>query len=53
MLAGWYGKGGLGEKVIEVGDMEIPRAGPGEGLVRLRASGINPSAGAGHAQPSS
>src|SRR5258706_12740096 len=43
MLAGWYEKGGLAEKVIEVGDMEIPRAGPGEVLVRLRASSINPS----------
>src|SRR6267154_745348 len=43
MLAGWYEKGGLAEKVIEVGDMEMPRAGPGEVLVRLRASGINPS----------
>jgi hypothetical protein len=36
-------KGGLAEKVIEIGDMEITRAGPGEVLVRLRASGINPS----------
>jgi len=43
VLAGWYEKGGLAEKVIEVGDMEIPHAGPGEVLVRLRASGINPS----------
>jgi hypothetical protein len=43
VLAGWYEKGGLAEKVIEVGDMEIPRAGPGEVLVRLRASSINPS----------
>ena len=43
MLAGWYEKGGLAEKVIEVGHMKIPRAGPGEVLVRLRASSINPS----------
>ena len=43
MLAGWYEKGGLAEKVIEVGDMEIPRAGPGEVLIRLRASSISPS----------
>ena len=43
VLAGWYEKGGLAEKVIEVGDMEIPRAGPGEVLVRLRASSISPS----------
>jgi hypothetical protein len=26
MLAGWYEKGGPAEKVIEIGDMEIPRA---------------------------
>jgi NADPH:quinone reductase len=43
MLAGWYEKGGLAEKVIEVGDMEIPAARPDEVLVRLRASGISPS----------
>jgi NADPH2:quinone reductase len=43
MLAGWYEKGGPAEQVIEVGDMETPRAGPGEVLVRLHASGINPS----------
>ena len=43
MLAGWYEKGGPAEKVIEVGDMEIPRAGPGEVLIRLRASSISPS----------
>jgi NADPH:quinone reductase len=43
MLAGWYEKGGLAEKVIYVGDMETPRAGPGEVLVRVRASSISPS----------
>jgi NADPH2:quinone reductase len=43
MLAGWYQKGGPAEKVIEVGDTEIPRARPGEVLVRLRASSISPS----------
>src|SRR5258705_11800637 len=43
MLAGRYEKGGLADKVIEVGYMEIPRAGPGEVLVRLRASSISPS----------
>jgi NADPH2:quinone reductase len=43
MLAGWYEKGGPAEKVIEVGDMEIPRTGAGEVLVRLRASAISPS----------
>src|SRR5258708_23339971 len=43
MLAGWYEKNGLAEKVIEVGEMEMRRAGQGEVLVRLRASSINPS----------
>ena len=43
MLAGWYQKGGRRRNVIEVGDMETPRTGPGEVLVRLHASGINPS----------
>jgi NADPH:quinone reductase len=41
--AGWYRRPGPAEEVIEVGDMETPTAGPGEILVRLRASGINPS----------
>ena len=43
MLAGWYEKGGPAEAVIEVGNMERPRTGPGEVLVRLRASSISPS----------
>jgi NADPH2:quinone reductase len=43
MLAGWYEKGGAAEKVIEVGEMETPRPAAGEVLIRLRASGINPS----------
>ena len=38
MFAGWYEKGSTAERVIEVGDMEMPRAGPGEALVGLYAS---------------
>ena len=43
MLAGWYEKGGPADEVIRVGDIETPKPGPGEVLVRLHASGINPS----------
>lgn len=43
MLAGWYERSGAAADVITVGDMETPMAGPGEVLVRLHASGINPS----------
>ncbi len=43
MLAGWYEKGGPADDVICVGEMERPVAGHGEVLVRLHASGINPS----------
>ena len=43
MLAGWYEKGGPADEVIRTGEMETPRPGPGEVLVRLHASGINPS----------
>lgn len=37
MLAGWYEKGGPAEKVIEVGDMEIPHAGS---VIDMRTYGI-------------
>jgi NADPH:quinone reductase len=43
MLAGWYERGGLAHEVIQIGDMPTPEAGPGEILVRVHASGINPS----------
>ncbi|MGE3644317.1 MAG: NADPH:quinone reductase [Beijerinckiaceae bacterium] len=43
MLAGWYERTGLALDVIETGEMPIPEPGPGEVLVRLHASGINPS----------
>jgi len=43
MRAGWYEKCGPAREVIEIGEVETPRPGPGEVLVRLHASGINPS----------
>jgi NADPH2:quinone reductase len=42
MRAAWYDRGGVAREVLSVGEMEDPRPGPGEVLVRLRASGINP-----------
>ena len=43
MLAGWYEKGGPANEVIHTGEIASPKPGPGEVLVRLHASGINPS----------
>lgn len=43
MRAGWYEKTGPAFEVVKTGDVETPKPGPGEALVRLRASGINPS----------
>jgi NADPH2:quinone reductase len=43
MRAGWYESTGAAADVIRVGEMAKPEAGGGEVLVRLRASGINPS----------
>ncbi len=43
MLAGWFEKCGVAENVIVVREMPTPVPGPGEILVRLHASGINPS----------
>src|SRR5215217_192373 len=42
MHAAWYERCGPANEVLMVGEMEAPRPGPGEVLVRLRASGINP-----------
>ena len=42
MRAAWYERGGPAGEVLTVGEMDAPRPGPGEVLVRLRASGINP-----------
>jgi NADPH:quinone reductase len=43
MRAAWYEKTGPAAEVLKLGEMEDPRAGPGEVLVRVRASGINPA----------
>jgi len=43
MRAGWYEKTGPAFDVISVGEIETPTPGYGEVLVRVHASGINPS----------
>lgn len=43
MLAGWYERCGPADDVITIGEAPNPAPGPGEVLVRLKASGINPS----------
>ena len=43
MRAGWYEKTGPASDVIVVGEIPVPQPGPGEILIRLHASGINPS----------
>jgi NADPH2:quinone reductase len=43
MRAAWYERNGAARDVLVVGEMPRPEPGPGEVLVRLRASGVNPS----------
>ena len=43
MRAAWFEEFGTAADVLKVGDIDTPVAGPGEVLVRLHASGINPS----------
>lgn len=43
MKAAWYDRNGEAREVLEVGKIETPKPGPGEVLVRLYASGVNPS----------
>ena len=43
MRAAWFDKFGSAQEVLQVGDLETPMAGPGEVLVRLHTSAINPS----------
>lgn len=43
MKAVWYERFGLADEVLTFGDMALPAPGPGEVLVRVRASGVNPS----------
>jgi len=43
MKAAWFEAFGDASTVLTVGEMETPRAGEGEVLVKLHASGVNPS----------
>jgi len=43
MRAAWFEAFGPAADVLQVGEIDTPSAGPGEVLVRLHASGINPS----------
>ena len=43
MKAAWYDRNGEAREVLVVGEMETPKPRPGEVLVRLHASGVNPS----------
>ncbi len=43
MKAAWYERKGPASEVLQVGEQPRPVAGPGEFLIRVRASGINPS----------
>jgi len=43
MNAAWYERFGPARDVLETGDRSMPVAGPGEVLVRLKTSGVNPS----------
>jgi NADPH2:quinone reductase len=43
MKAAWYEAKGAARDVLQVGEMERPAPGPGEVLVAIRASAVNPS----------
>jgi NADPH:quinone reductase len=43
MRAAYYEKNGAARDVIQIGDVETPRPGPGEVRVKLATSGVNPS----------
>jgi len=43
MKAAYYEGFGAAKDVLRIGDVQTPDPGPGEVLVRLRASGVNPS----------
>ena len=43
MRAAWYDRNGPARDVLVVGELPDPEPGPGEVLVRLKASGVNPS----------
>ena len=43
MRAAWFKEFGAAQDVLQVGDRDTPVAGPGEVLVRVATSGVNPS----------
>ncbi len=43
MKAAWFEAFGPARQVIRIGEQPVPAPGPGEVLVRLRTSGVNPS----------
>ena len=43
MRAAWFETFGPAAEVLTIGDLDNPRAGPGEVLVKLATSGVNPS----------
>lgn len=43
MQAAWFEKFGAAKDVLTIGEVDKPSAGPGEVLVRLHTSGVNPS----------
>jgi NADPH2:quinone reductase len=43
MKAVWFNQCGDAAEVLQYGDMDMPEPGPGEVLVRLHTSGVNPS----------
>ena len=43
MKAAWYSRNGEAQDVMQVGDLPTPSLKPGEVLVRLATSGVNPS----------
>jgi NADPH2:quinone reductase len=43
MRAAWFDRQGPAQEVLQVGELPTPEPGPGEVLVRVHASGVNPS----------
>ncbi len=43
MRAAWFNTFGAAADVIQIGDLDTPQAGPGEVLVRMQRSTVNPS----------
>ena len=43
MRAAWFEAFGAAQDVLQVGERDTPVAGPGEVLVRMATSGVNPS----------